>query len=864
MVSSKGAQSKSSQQKLDFSLSGRYLGFKASANYDQTNKSQTTESDGTISAKMTYSNSGAYIQIITGGFSDPDNFTPYLIGTALDAATIKSYVDYTQSYVSGSSGDMYISSLNITNNDKASDGQLLDTSNLYGNIKLLGEMENIFSLLKSQYATYTDTTIRTTLLSNMVQLKGLIRNVIKQFYANNGDSMVIRIGAMNNAIATGQLTFDQHTGNSENTYAAGLSVKYSCLGFGASGSSDVAEARQNGWATATKNMAVTAQSFPAGVIDTTAWAQSIVTKLNNESAPISVPALNLPTLATATRPDPPPVEKDPAAPPDSCFTSYQQWQDYQNSLKKGGGNQDQKKQDENQQNVQNNGAVEALQQAQQQAGGGGGEPGLYDSYRRELLDLNARRVSTAAPLQDSDSSNIMRIDHMFVSGFETTPYDQLIPQLQFPLDIPGQSATLNGYPNISLLLLVINQIGHLDTYINFLSNYAFTQVTPDVSQSFSDFYDDFSGQAFDSITFQLGQGVDVSPEWLADFGERMFGKKDDTASLEASVLYQHIQDIDFCNYIRNWFLNPKYSSIWQNASGGYIPFGYDATKELSFYNLTGVTYIPNLGSPASTVHTQLPYTNPTKTPLTFYNDSKSTMKSPWFPIFMYNQNKNPILVFLQLAGPYEIVIGPTWTILPCFEGQGSGAWTFDSMLTSSYFPTPAITGTALSNLFQDDNSFIHYNNINTLTTPLIMQGYSLYFPNARPDPKRDLKFEVLLIHNYGEYWPSFPGWQYPNPGYGSIPTCDAMQNDFRKYSYPGLGGLMAVKTATHEAVDLKQDIPIFQMSVSCGWCALLLPVNEQTCRSYFSSAPSYSNPLWAAQIAQSGSFAPAYNIAVLD
>ena len=64
---------------------------------------------------MSYNTTGAYVELITSGFNDNANFTPYLIGSKLDAATVKSYVDYTESYVTGQSGDKYISALKIAN-----------------------------------------------------------------------------------------------------------------------------------------------------------------------------------------------------------------------------------------------------------------------------------------------------------------------------------------------------------------------------------------------------------------------------------------------------------------------------------------------------------------------------------------------------------------------------------------------------------------------------------------------------------------------------------------------------------------------------------------------------------------------------
>ncbi|NCC25841.1 MAG: hypothetical protein EOM25_11725, partial [Deltaproteobacteria bacterium] len=142
MVSNKKATEKSGAESYNFSASGSYGGFKASAAYSQDNKRQETTSDGSVSVAMSYNTQGAYLQLLTNDFAGNIDYTPYLIGTELNASEVKKYVDFVETKVD-SSGRTYISSLKITNG-----GQLRDKRNIYGNIQLLGEMEDVFGQLK--------------------------------------------------------------------------------------------------------------------------------------------------------------------------------------------------------------------------------------------------------------------------------------------------------------------------------------------------------------------------------------------------------------------------------------------------------------------------------------------------------------------------------------------------------------------------------------------------------------------------------------------------------------------------------------------------------------------------------------------
>ncbi len=821
LVSNKKATAHSAQEKYDFTASGHGRGFKGSSAYHQENKRQESSSDGTVNVTMSYNTTGGYVELITSGFDGDANFTPYLIGLKLDAATVKSYVDYTESYVTGQSGDKYISTLLITNG-----GQLPSRANVYGNIQLLGEMERVFGLLKTQYNKYSDANVRSILMANMLSLKNSIANAIKTFYSYNGDSFVSRISAMNYGLGNGQLKFGESSGNTENIYSGALSVSYSGLGFGGSASADVGVSRQNGWASAYKNTTVEAVSLPAGVIDTTAWVTSIFAMLNNESSPISVPALGLPVLGTLTLPPPADVKKDPAMPPDTCLQSYDDWKKYQDD-KKTSSQQDKEQAAAAGGNV----AGQGVQQAMNPASAGNQQ--LYQDYATELRALKKRRQVSALPVR-GDDNNIMRVDKMFVSGFRTTTYDRVIPQLRPNLDIPDQSTKIAGFPNISTLLMVVDKLGQLNSYLNFLSGFAVSKLSTGISGGYDTFYAGFTDAAFDMISMQLMQGVDISDKMLASFSVSMLGQE---GSEHQSGLYQAIGNIDAYNYILKTLLAPDNAKIWSSAPGGYIPFAWDGNGQLCFYNLQGI-YSDLL----TLSHSLVPYTDPMKNPLSFYEENNLTIKSPWFPIFQYNQSLPANLLFLQVAGPYQIIRGFTYAAYP------NKAMTFSQM---NPVVNASVTPPLVDFLSQSGNSYLSYGEYDAIDW-----DYSLYFPKAtQKDPDMVKKYNVLTL-------PIQTGEKPPNPpgvmgNYKSVFTPASLNNAWQS----GSGAKQIYKTSGGgyiDIIDMNVEMPYKQLGA-----ILLLPINSTTCGDKFNNAFSYATNFTSADIVQDNSYEAAYKAALM-
>ena len=827
MVSNKKSATESGQEVYNFSASESFLGFKASASYHQENKRQDTSSDGSVTVVMSYNNYGAYVELITGGFEGYSEYTPYLIGEKIDEKTIKSYVDYVEERI-GWSSNKYISKLKINNG-----GQLSDQENVYANIQLLSEMERIFGILKEQYATYADKKdVRETLMKNMKAMKKYITAAIKAFYAYHGDAAVTYIGVMNYGLGQGELKFSESSGNTEDIYNAAASAGYSGLIGGGGTSADVGIARKNGWATAFKNVNVGAESRPAGVVPTTDWATKIYAMLSVESAPVVVPPLQgLPPTAELELPEPLGPNKNPITPADPCFKSYDDWLKYQNDKKAAAG-QDQEQARNAEEEVKEKGIREAL------AGDTEAGPELYETFMLELEDMESRR-----PTGGSDTGgNILRVNKMFVTSFKTTPYDRLIAHLRPDLDVPGESKKLEGFPNISKLLLVINQVGKLETYVRFLGNISVSCVNADMSRKFASFSETLATEGFEMISAHLDQGVDIAPTLLASFGAKMFGQ---TGSEKPSVLYDHLQDIDYCHYI-NTLLDPQNVPIWADAPGGYMPMGWQ-NGQPCFLNLTGYTQTQTeIGQldKCWLVYEPKPYSDPSKNPLALYGENNTTFKTPWFPIFQYNQSKEITLLFLERAGATQIVHGFEYVACPYLLLPGKHTYSIQFNSMNPVYGAK-MTASLIDELRQENNS---------LHNEALIQGYSLHFPGASPDPERNERFKVLVLSQY-------PGNHAPDAcyyfaGYGNHDTLSAY--DIISALWKGSRDKYLVDTKTGARVDVNG---IGRCSLS-DYVVVLLPLNKNTCGDKLDTAFTYSNSLVATNIVTESAYDPTYRAAI--
>ncbi|MBN8557489.1 MAG: hypothetical protein LCH72_03130 [Proteobacteria bacterium] len=735
ITSNKKASTDASQFTLNVSASGSWGGFKGAAAFHHANALRSTESDSTVSVQMMSANTNNIVSIMGSGFAGTENFTGFLTGTDLSDALLSEYVATTESTPTGiCGGKPYITSVKVNRY------KLADTDPR-ANILILSRMESVFADLQEQYELCADVSIQTVLVRQMTELRGKIETAIADFYAFNGDAFVSKTISMNQAIGTGTLKFSSSDGNAESQYGGSLSVKYQSAGVGVGGSSSVQYYKQNGWATALTNVQVSAEAHPAGVADTTAWVGSIQTMLQSQGSSLVPPMGNLPKDPGVKLPDP--VNKhDHKAPPDRVFKSYDQWKQYQEDKKAKKGVKDDVVLEQVQERVENQPLNINDGNVQLKAGAGDGG-NAYLQLIAELDALKARvRPPQAPPQSGAGEGNLVRFDKMFVSSFETLPYDAVIPQLRPNLDIPGLDKGIGSFPNIMEVMLVSEKLGRLDSYLRFLANISVSNVTPEMSARYHQFFLKASNGAYDLVGLALSQGTDMTPAVLAGYKKAMLGTETTQAQSE---LYKSLQDMDYYNYVVGTLLDPGRGKAWSVAPGGYLPMRWknDGSGGTELVTWTALAHV-NHGKPSKEGVAAIDFSNPNVDPLALYRSGMKALQTPWYPVYVFNQGQAPALVFVQNFGAYQAIYGPRWVTRP-FDG--------DTPVTPSLLPKwqdyqPLGNADMRMVMTNAKNSFLER------TDPswkMMNWDYSVYFPNSGNDPMRLRKFNALVLETPVDY-----------------------------------------------------------------------------------------------------------------
>lgn len=752
ITSSKAASTSADQFSLDVSASGSLGGAKAAAAYHHASARRGTQSDGTVSVQMVSANTNNIVSILGSGFSGSENFTGYLIGTKLTDEQLRGYVATTENTPTGlCGGKPYTTSVSVSR-------YKLADAEPYANIQILTRMESVFADLRAQYDLCADTSIQTVLVRQMTELRGKIESAIADFYAVNGDAFVSQTTSMNQAIGSGQMSFSSADGTAEVQHGASLSAQYQTLAGGAGGSATVQFYKQNGWAKALQNVEVSAEAKPAGVADTTAWVGSIQAMLKDQGSSLVPPMGSLPKDPGVKLPTPVGPHHDEEAPPDTAFTSYDQWKQYLADKKKAAQDAEElarakKRVDEQPLNVNDDKAL--LQSGQ------GGD--AYLQLIAELDDLKERARQIQKPPQaGAGDGNLVRFDKMFVSGFETLPYDAVIPQLRPDLDIPGLDKAIGSFPNLMEIMLVSEKLGKLDSYLAFLAAVSVSNVTPQMSERYHQFFQKASARAYDLVGLALSQGTDLTPAVLAGYKKAMFG----TAATKAqSELYQSLQDIDYHDYVVGTLLDPARGKAWTAAPGGYLPMRWnpDGSGGMQLVTWTALSQERG-GHRGKEGVVAIDFSNPNADPLTLYRNGMKTPQTPWYPVYVFNLSQAPSLVFVQHFGAYQAIYGARWVTRP-FDG--------DTPVTPSLVPKwadyqPLGSKDMRTVMTNADNDFL----------PYLDWDYSVYFPNASNDPARLQKYNAPTIKLPGDYLSRFESGQTLYSAAHSAAVRDFMKNDY--------------------------------------------------------------------------------------
>jgi len=780
VAASQQATSHTDQMSLNFAASGRYMGYSGAASYHQENKYSDTHDSGSTYVGMTYSTQGAFVQLQTktSGGSDYLNYSSYLLGNSLSESDISSYVaPIFKSYPTIEGNISYIGDINITNNGRISYSM---GSVYYQNIQLLGAMETLFGQLSDQYTNpgtadaNASAYIKAKTIALMLVLKESINDSIQAFYANAGESFVDTINVMNMAKGTGTLSFGSNTGNREAQYAATMSASYS--GLFASGSVQASSSYnvQNGWADSFSKTSITANSYPAGVVDVNSWASTINTMLQaaKTATTLTVPGVTLQTqaaLPTLT----PPETKYPTTPPPTCFKSYQEWKDYQAGLVSSStpaitpSTIDTSTSTDAQDEIEESGlpdsedACNNFFKLKDRL-----SSDAYSQLKSELAELHSLKDSSlkasskgiatnVSAMTSSDklslqstSSNTITVDNMYVSGFSATPYSAVLPELRPNLTIPDVAQYLSGFPNVATLMTLAINYGKLDTYLNFISQFPVSGLNQNtVASSYHSAYMNFNTEVNNMISLSLKTGQDINASVAAAIVSNFISPNSND---ETSLIKTLNGNTDAYNYITS-LMSPDNQKVWMSAPGGYAsiiygvwPIGSGLPKPPAAMQIMMPKQVGDAGLAEFYPYEDTKFNDPSMDVLSIYvnvNSKYNANVSPLFPIFQYRQASSMELLFLQLAGAYQIIYANSFQVFPSVSQKSPSVEPVGNIDLSSLVPDVSLGGSVttegVSTTLLNDNSGIGFDER--------VWGYSLLWPSSTTTNSQQIrdKYEVL-------------------------------------------------------------------------------------------------------------------------
>lgn len=857
--STKAASSSSNRLDKATALAVNIYGIKGGLEAHLSNAYQNAASDGTVNIRMTYANTGNTISVLSTGFTDTQNLTAYLIGKQLSEEDLQKFVKVSMD--NEYPGCPHITDI-VVSNYKYADAEP------YANIQVLTRMQLTFEQLKKQYDKCSTPAIQAQLIGHMITLRRKISAAIADFYAFNGDSFVSKVSAMNEALGDGKLEFSSSSGSDESRYSAAASVKYSGFSLGGSVQASIDEYKQNGWANALKNVQVSAVSHPANVVDTSGWASSLQAMLEKESGSIVPPLATLPKDPGAKLPDPIELRKKPSEdPPESVFSSYSDWKQYQQDKK----DEEDSKTLKKSHKIVDTGSADDWVHKNKEISLQASQTSFSDFYD-ELAELSAhaRAENSGSLSEEGFGANIVRMENMYVVDFESTPYDAIIPQLRPNLDIPGQDKLIGSFPNIMTLMLYMEKLGRLDSYLRFIANLPVSNVPLEMSDRYHKFYLSAYEGGFNLISISLNQGQDLSDALLVNYMQKILGSNDQPTS---SDLYKLLEDIDAWRYITGTLLDPHKGKVWQAAPGGYLPLSHNqsGTPGLVIWDQLNTNFWLNTGEDTAKDRSRfIEYKNPMANPLGLFKGQP--IQTPWFPVYIYNQGKESTLVFMQHFGAYSSIYGSRWVVQPTnFPAETRPRKIKPSLqpINSEYRP-----------LYTNDR------NINSrleaaITSPYnsfsnnVSWDYSLLFPASSSDPIRLERFNILVLpvgHRSEKL--DCKDWKdcelYINNGYGSVASRYLINRDYSETNGRGTSYMMFNKSPyapfrqsyahpvlrmdTGNQVDLIEEYKTKDPGNFPETFVMLLPLNMATVGDELDSISAYAPPALSTDVTTGSSF----------
>lgn len=618
-------------------------------------------------------------------------------------------------------------------------------SDIYQRVQILGEMINQFSTMREQRNSLkSDDGRRDEMLKSMQLLRANIRARIEDFYLVYGQAFVSSLYTMADATGVGTIDWNNETGSKSTRWAASIAGGYS--NFVAAGRTevDISRLAASGWAKSFESVKVDVTSNPAGFVNTKTWADDITSalkasKTNQPSVPMADlsknPSVTLPKAAE---------KKEPLLPPKGTYSNLEEWKEARAYLKNG--EQDDIERDKQGRAV--NDLFLNLPGRRQSLQGGSAsnlEPINISAFHDEITRLDrVRGTLNNRPLLANDSGNIVTIKDHYVSGFDLTDFEDVLPQLRPNLKIDGDEAKEpEYYPNATRLRMLVSRVADASAYIAFLQNIEpVSGVNATMAQKFSDFNKRFSETSFNILRQMNNAGNDITSVVLDAHIQSMVGQSDQ----DKSELYSIANDIDLYRYFRWTILSPKSAEIWADGAGGFIPFSFKNSSNkpgLTFFDVQAIGRerdgVPFIRSNMDTV-----YAKATDNPLDFYKNRNIPFQTPWYPVFRYN-GKSSSLLYMQFAGANMIVYGRKYIVMPVSKNPTTLNGRSEQKIEANPINPDAVLTERMINLLMDpQNSFMELPAFNFDA----LGGYrkfALHFPESTPDPRHYERFRVVLM-----------------------------------------------------------------------------------------------------------------------
>lgn len=775
------------------------------------------------------------------------DYTPFLVGTAFTKEQMAQIIKITKCPTAkGDPAGGYICKVDPDGLQLSS----IPANNPLQQIQILSELIGTFDTLRTQRsALLSNDTRRAEMLNSMVVVRDAIRREIEDFYASHGQAFISALYTMGDAVGVGTIRWQNTTGNESTRWATSVSAGYSTFVAAGQAELDLSGLSDKGWAESFKNVTVNATSSPVGFasnIDT--WAQTITNMLKDagNSQP-QVPTADLKNLPFVKLPEPAKL-KEPMLPPKGTYSNLREWVTAKEYLKDPVKNKAliENAEEEVKQNFVNKAQAEQPVQAVRAlkstaAVSDGAAVALdYSKLKAEIdqfNDLQKNLMSLRTGLRASPN-NMVSFDGHFVSGFDVTKYEDVLPQLRPNLTIEGEKTeAAEYYPNATRMRMLASRVQDAAVYIRFLSNIEdISGINSQMADKFQAFSKAFSNRVFDKLKLMTVAGKDIASDVVEKVIDESVGNFADETKRKESPLYQLADNEDLYRYFRESILTPKAAQIWAEGSGGYIPFTFQGNTQsngMTFVDVRGIKY--NEGNnPEIDSALNISFFNPESNPMSFYRDralypdmKSLPLQSPWYPVFRYNGSNESTLLYVQFVGADRIIYGKQYVIVP--TSQDLKSYQFKSVPVN---PNARLSPQMKALMSNPYNSFSKDEGIRF---PVLggYKNFSIKFPNSTPSSSLHERYQMLLMPVNQWTTQQRPVTQAPDNGYHALPWNAGL----RSFSAPSSSDVPYLLNSSLQSVNACNSIvPIVDLCRQNGKLIALLPISKQSIREDFQTS----------------------------